>query len=180
MLIQKLTPEIISAAIDGFEAQKRHIDEKILELGAMLPGASGKPAAAVTTEAVPQRKHRKFSAAARRRMREAQQHRWAKVRGESQPSTPSPVKAAKPKRQLTAAAKAKLVANLRKARADKAAKAKTAEKKGAPARKKGAVKKAAVKNAPAKAAKRAPVKKVATGKKKAPAPAPTVTPGAPE
>jgi hypothetical protein len=79
---QKLTPEIITAAILGFEEQKRHIDSKIAELRAMLPGGLGK--AAMMPEA-PTRKRRKFSAAARRRMREAQQRRWASIRGESAP-----------------------------------------------------------------------------------------------
>ena len=70
MLIQKLTPEIITAAILGFEEQKRHIDSKIAELRAMLPDGPGETAA---TPEAPARKRRKFSAAARRRMREAQQ-----------------------------------------------------------------------------------------------------------
>jgi hypothetical protein len=82
MPIQKLTPEIITAAFLGFEEQKRHIDLKIAELRAMLPGGPGETAAAPVA---PTRKPRKFSAAARRRMREAQQRRWASIRGESAP-----------------------------------------------------------------------------------------------
>ena len=35
-----LTPEIINAAIDGYEAQKARIDAKIADLRAMLPGGS--------------------------------------------------------------------------------------------------------------------------------------------
>ena len=34
----KLTPEIITAAIAGFEQQKTRIDAQIAELRAMLPG----------------------------------------------------------------------------------------------------------------------------------------------
>src|ERR1019366_6600938 len=45
MPIQKLTPEIITAAILGFEEQKRHIDSKIAELRAMLSGGPGDTAA---------------------------------------------------------------------------------------------------------------------------------------
>ena len=86
MPIQRLTPEIITAAILGFEEQKRHIDSKIAELRAML---SGGPAETAAPEA-PTSKRRKFSAAARRRMREAQQRRWASIRGESAPSAPAP------------------------------------------------------------------------------------------
>ena len=97
---QKLTPEIITAAILGFEEQKRHIDSKIAELRAMLPGGPGETA--VAPEA-PTSKRRKFSAAARRRMREAQQRRWASIRGESEPTTPATPVAPKPKRKLSAA-----------------------------------------------------------------------------
>ena len=76
-----LTHEIINAAIEGFESQKTRIDQQIAELRTMLDGGS-KSTAAATPEA-PIRVRRKFSAAARRRMKEAQQRRWAKIRGES-------------------------------------------------------------------------------------------------
>ena len=119
----KLTNEIIIAAITGFESQKTKIDAQIAELRAMLPvGSAGN----ATTLEVPTRKRKKFSAAARKRMKEAQQRRWAKIRGESEATAPEPTK---PKRKLTAAAKAKLVANLKKARAAKGAKARAAAKK---------------------------------------------------
>lgn len=39
----KLTAEIITAAILGFEEQKRHIDTKIGELRALLPGDPPNP-----------------------------------------------------------------------------------------------------------------------------------------
>ena len=57
-------------------------DTQIAELRSMLDGGPTKPT--VTTTEAPTVKHRKFSAAARRRMKEAQQLRWAKIRGESQ------------------------------------------------------------------------------------------------
>ena len=57
----RLTYEIITAAILGFEEQKRQIDTKITELRAMLPGGPATPA----TPEAPTRKRRKFSAAAR-------------------------------------------------------------------------------------------------------------------
>jgi hypothetical protein len=117
----KLTAEIITAAIEGFEIQKASIDAKITELRAMLPGGSSEDAA---TPQAPGRKRRKFSAAARKRMRDAQRLRWAKVRGESESIKAEP---AKPKRKLSAAAKAKLVANLKKARAAKVAMAKATD-----------------------------------------------------
>jgi hypothetical protein len=142
---QKLTPEIITAAIDGFETQKSRIDAQIAELRAMLPG--GRTETAATPE-IPTRKRRKLSAAARKRMKEGQQRRWAKIRGESEPASPSDTpEPAKPKRKLSAAGKAAIVAALKK---------RWAAKKAAPA----VAKKATAKKASVKAAKK-------TGKKKA-------------
>ena len=166
---KQLTNEIIHAAIDGYEVQKTRLDAKIAELRAMLSGGSNEPAA---TSEVPTGK-RKVSASARRKMALAQKARWSKIRGEAEP-TQAAAPPTKPKRKLSAAAKAKLVANLKKARAAKAAKARGAAKKSAPARKKTTAKKAAVRTAPAKAAKKAaPVKKSAL-KKTAPVPSQAV------
>jgi hypothetical protein len=96
-----LTAEIIYAAILGFESQKTRIDAQIGELRAMLDGGT-KPNPAAPPEA-PTGKRRKFSPAARRRMKEAQQRRWAKIRGESEPSAPTTPEPAKPKRKLSKA-----------------------------------------------------------------------------
>src|ERR1035441_9086306 len=70
----KLTPEIITAAILGFEEQKRHINTKIAQLRAMLSGGPVEPASSLEA---PKRKRRKMSAAARARIAEAQRRRWA-------------------------------------------------------------------------------------------------------
>jgi len=140
MPVSKLNSTIIEAAIIGFEHQKTQIDSQIAELRAMLNGST--PTVTATPEA-PAPKRKKFSAAAIQRMREAQQRRWARVKGEATPQLPAPAQPQKPQRKLSAAAKAKLVANLKKARAAKAAKAKADTSEATPARKKGAVKKAA-------------------------------------
>src|ERR1035441_3238884 len=116
MPIQKLTPEIITAAILGFEEQKRHIDSKIAELRAMLPGSPGETAAAPEA---PTSKRRKFSAAARRRMREAQQRRWASIKGQSKPAAPATPEALKPKRKLSAAGRKAIQEALRRRWAEK-------------------------------------------------------------
>ena len=122
MPTSKLTPEIITAAIEGFESQKRQIDEQISELRSMLTGS----AETATTPEAPAPKRKKFSAASKRKMAEAQRLRWAKIKGESE--TPAPAQPLrKAKRKLSPAAKAKLVANLRKARAAKKAKAAVAK-----------------------------------------------------
>ena len=44
MPTQKLTAEIIHAAIEGFESQKRRIDSQIDELRQLLNGGSAEPA----------------------------------------------------------------------------------------------------------------------------------------
>src|ERR1035441_3568622 len=79
----KFNTEIINAAIEGFESQKRRIDDQIAELRAMLDGGT-KPTA--TTPEAPTGKRKKFSASARRHMKEAQHRRWAKIRGGSGPA----------------------------------------------------------------------------------------------
>ena len=95
----KLTTEIITAAILGFEEQKRHIDTQIAELRALL---SGGPAETVAMpEGNPPK--RKISAAARRRMAMGQKARWAKIKGESEKPAPAKVVAPKTKRKLSAA-----------------------------------------------------------------------------
>jgi hypothetical protein len=116
----KLTHEIITAAIEGYEAQKIRIDHQIDELRAMM---SGHPAASPEP---PNRKRKKFSAATRRRMREAQRQRWAKIRGESEPHVPATPEPSKPKRKLSAAGRKAIVAAtkrrwaLKRAEAEKA------------------------------------------------------------
>ena len=72
---QKLSHEIITAAIAGFEAQKQRINSKITELRNMLNHRDGHAA----TE-VPKVK-RKMSAASRRRIALAQKKRWAAIKG---------------------------------------------------------------------------------------------------
>ena len=100
MPTQKLTAEIINAAIEGFESQKRRIDSQIDELRQLLNG--GRPETG-TTSAAPARK-RKMSAAGRRRIAAAQKARWAKIRGEAEPASSSAaLKPTKQKRKLSAA-----------------------------------------------------------------------------
>ena len=93
---QKLTPEIIIAAIAGFEAQKDNIDSRIAEIRSMLDGGRSEPAA--TTETVKPRMKR--SAAVRRRMALAQRARFAKLKQGSKPDAQT----AKPKKRKMSAA----------------------------------------------------------------------------
>jgi hypothetical protein len=139
MPTQKLTNEIIAAAVEGYEAQKIRIDGKIAELRAMLPGGSPEAAPEAPT------RKRKVSAAARRRMAIAQKKRWAATKGKAEP--PAAKEAPKPKRRISKEGLARIVAATKKrwaaVRAAKAQQEKAAAKKSATKKAKKA-KKAAV------------------------------------
>src|ERR1035441_3922813 len=94
----KLTPEIITAAVEGFEQQKLRINAQIAELRAMLTGTLTEPAAAPEAP----RGKRRMSAAARKRIGDAQRKRWAESKKTSSPVVPEVPKA---KRKLSAAGK---------------------------------------------------------------------------
>ena len=111
----KLTNEIITAAILGFEEQKHKLDAQIAELRTMLPGGN----AETTPEPATRRPRRKMSAAGRRAIAEAQRKRWAAAKGKSE--TP---KASKPKRKLSEAGRAAIVAATKRRWAPKRAAAK--------------------------------------------------------
>ncbi len=98
-----LTNEIITAAIDGYELQKERIDSKIAELRSLLPDGSAATAAAPEPA---KGKRRTMSAAARKRIGEAQRKRWAASKGKSEPA-PGPVKS---RRKLSAAGKKAIIA----------------------------------------------------------------------
>ena len=93
---QKLTPEIVLAAIAGFEAQKALIDSQIAELRGMLDGRRTR--SAVMPETAKPRKKR--SAAVRRKMAAAQKARWAGIKKAEAPQA----EAAKPKKRKMSAA----------------------------------------------------------------------------
>jgi len=98
---------MISAAIDGFEAQKVRIDAQIAELRGMLNGR--RTSASISTE-TSGRKRGRMSAAGRRAIAEAQRARWAKMRGEGTGAS----KAAKPRRKLSAAGRKAISAAAKK------------------------------------------------------------------
>ena len=153
MPTQKLSPEILTAAIEGFEQQKLRIDAQIAELRAMLSGGRAEPAA---TPKVPKGKRRKMSAAARKRIGDAQRKRWA---ASKKPAAMPPEAAAAteaPKRKMSAAGR-RAISEATKKRWAAFHAAKTAEKPAVA--KKGAAKKAVAKKVAAKkAAVKAPLK----------------------
>jgi hypothetical protein len=122
MPTQKLTNEIITAAMLGFEEQKRHIDARIAELRAIQTGASA--GTAVAPEA-PKTKRRKMSAAGRKAIAEAQRKRWAASKAASAGEAPEVV--SKPKRKLSAAGRKAIIAATKKRWALKRAEAAKAE-----------------------------------------------------
>ena len=67
------TSEILAAALEGFEAQKKRADAQIAMIRQTLRG--------VPTETAKPR--RKVSAAARKRMAAAQRKRWAAIKSKS-------------------------------------------------------------------------------------------------
>ena len=130
----RLTPELIAAAVEGYESQKARIDSKIAELRAIL---SGGPVESAATPEAPKRKRRKMSAAGRKAIAEAQRKRWAAAK---KPTEPAPHEAAKPKRNLSEAGRKAIADATRKrwaaVKAAKAQQAKTAARK--PAKKRAA------------------------------------------
>lgn len=137
-MCQRHSPTIsLVAAIEGFEARKRRIEDKIAEIRQMLIGGPTEPS--VNPEA-PAGNRKKFSAAARKKMGLAQKARWARIKGESAPPPVAPV-VLKAKRQISADGLKRIAAAQRQRWAAKKAKA---------AETQAPVKKAAVKKAPAK------------------------------
>ena len=103
---QKLTPEIITAAIAGFEAQKIRLDSQIAELRSLLSGESTESAATPSETGKPKRK---VSVAARRKMAAAQKARWAGIK-KAEPSASVASEIEKPRRKFSAASRRKMAA----------------------------------------------------------------------
>jgi hypothetical protein len=103
-MLQKLTPEIIIAAIAGFEAQIHSIDSQIAELRSILDGVGHSKPADSTVTAKPRKKR---SVAVRRRMALAQRARYAKLK--QGPELTQHV-TSKPKRKVSRAARKKMAA----------------------------------------------------------------------
>src|SRR4051794_18495791 len=102
MPTNKLTPEIIIAAIEGFEQSKLRIDAQIAELRSMLPGS--RTEAVATPEPPKQRKgKRKMSAAGRANIVAALKKRWAAKKAAAKKTSPTVAK--KPSVKKSAARK---------------------------------------------------------------------------
>jgi hypothetical protein len=94
----KLTTEILTAALAGYEEQKNRIDAQIAGLREMLTGTSTDGASPR-----PMKGRRKMSAAARKRIAAAQRKRWAEARKQSGGASKVGTAPARKKRKLSAA-----------------------------------------------------------------------------
>ena len=103
----------LSGIINQLERQKTAIERALLALREVeVPATISQVEAAGTLE-VPARKGKKRSVAVRKRMKEAQRLRWAKIRGESEPSAPVP-EPPKPKRRISAEGMKRIIAATKK------------------------------------------------------------------
>jgi hypothetical protein len=106
MATDTLTHEILIAALESFETQKKRLEESISQVRSLLNHKE--PVAAAVTVAASSGKpgRRKLSAASRAKMAAAQRLRWSKVKGTASAAAP----AAKPKakRKLSAAGRRKI------------------------------------------------------------------------
>ena len=85
----KLTPQLISAAIEGYEEQKNRIETKLAELRAMQ---SGGPAVPKVAKPEPTKmKRRTMSAEGRKAVSEATKKRWAAFHAAKQSEKTEPV-----------------------------------------------------------------------------------------
>jgi hypothetical protein len=138
-----LNPQIITAAIEGFESQKKRLDAQIRELRTMLNGGRTDSAAAEP----PKRKRRRTSAAKAKQIAAAQQMRPAATKQQSAASlqvvTP---KAPKRKWRLSAAGRSRIIEATKRRWALKRAELEKAHRASA---KKGARGKVAAKRAAA-------------------------------
>jgi hypothetical protein len=118
----KLTTEILTAAIEGFEIQKGRIDAQIAEIRQLLEGSPA-PAAVVASEKPSSvsrvsTKRRKMSKAGRAAIAAAQRKRWADLKKE-----PAAAAAPPKKRKLSAAGRKAIIAATKKRWAAKRAEA---------------------------------------------------------
>jgi hypothetical protein len=119
----KMGDSILRMALVGYEVERQKVTETIAEIQRQLVGRASKG----TGSSGGARPKRVLSAAARRRISEATKKRWAAYRAQKPGlAKKSAVKKVttkpQPKRKLSAARRAALIANLKKARAARAAK----------------------------------------------------------
>jgi hypothetical protein len=117
--------ELLEMALQGYKQKRQEIDGKIAELQARLGGQKIVSIEDGESAETAKPKRRKMSAAGKARIIAAVRKRWAafhKGTAKNVPAKKAGVKPSKPKRKMSAARRAALVENLRKARAARASK----------------------------------------------------------
>jgi hypothetical protein len=99
----------LNGIINQLERQKTAIERALTALREADGPATATKVEPVALEA-PARKGRKRSAAVRKRMKEAQLLRWARIRGESDPPVPAITEPPKPKRRISAEGMKRIIA----------------------------------------------------------------------
>lgn len=153
-----------TSIISQLERQKTAIDRALVALRG-LDGIDARPTSpsSASTPGSSPRKGMKRSAAVRNRMKEAQQLRWAKTRGESVPPAPATPEPPTPKRRISEEGMKRIIAATKKRWGLKRAADAAALKQAKP--RKTALKKSAGTAFPARTVKKsAPVRKAAVNK----------------
>jgi hypothetical protein len=130
---RQIDNSLLEMALVGYNAKRDEVVQKMADierrLGVRLKGAAA-PKGAASTPTAKAKPKRNMSAAARKHIVAAQKKRWAAFHAKADAAKPAKQSAKHPKRTMSPAVKARLVANLAKARAAKANKRATQEVDG--------------------------------------------------
>jgi len=120
---RQIDNELLEMALAGYKAKRDDLLRAMAEIEQQL-GVSRKssPVSAASAGGTVIRRKRKLSAAGKRAIQAAVKRRWAEFHAKAGVVKTAVKKANKPKRTMSPAAKARLAANLAKARAAKASK----------------------------------------------------------
>lgn len=120
--IPALNAELLNAALDGLEAQRQRVEQQISEIRRLLgaPAAAPRPVAAPVAAAAPRK--RAMSAAARKRIADAQKKRWQEFRKKSASAAQKPAAPARKHRLSPAGRRAIIEATKKRWAAVRAAK----------------------------------------------------------
>ena len=121
-MAQQIENSVLEMALIGYEVERLKIESAMAAIRIQLAdGSSRALVSAKVDSATDAKPKRNMSAAGRKAISDATKKRWAAFHAAEKVEKPA-TKAAMPKRKMSRATKAKLTANLAKARAAKAAK----------------------------------------------------------
>ena len=108
----KQDTELLEAALIGFQHKRDKVEQKIAELRSQIGGTSASRPAPAAASGASAPKKRTMSAAARKRIAQAQKKRWAAYKAEH--GTKAAVAPKAKKRVISAAGRARIVAATKK------------------------------------------------------------------